>query len=93
MQITVDTTRDSKEDIRKAVELLQRVLEERGGSSLCSSGESSSEPAPQPGLFGMFGNDDQSSGGSSHESSSEGSDGAPEDSGDGSPERIEIVPY
>lgn len=100
MEITIDTKRDSKDDIRRAVEFLKGFLEESSyssGGGLGSSGESSSEPAPQPGLFGMFGSDDQSSDGSSSQESSsrDGSstDGPPDDSGDGSPERIEIVPY
>jgi len=102
MEITIDTKRDSKDDIRRAVEFLKGFLEDSsyslgsGNASYGSSDRPSSEPAPQPGLFGMFGNDDSSSGGPSSQDSSpqeSSGEGSSDDPGDGSPERIEIVPY
>lgn len=61
MRITIDTAHDSKEHIRKAIELLRSMTE---GSSDSSSGyqdmfgnssPSSSEPSSQPGgVFDMF---------------------------------------
>ena len=96
MEITIDTKRDSREDIRKAVEFLKGFLD--NGPSNASSGPSDRQdaPAPQPGLFGMFGSDDQSSGSSSSSqepSSSQGGSSDDSSPDDGSPERIEIVPY
>ena len=102
MEITIDTRRDSKDDIRKAVEFLKGFLESDSSSVPSGSSGQSDAPAPQAGLFGMFGNDDQSSSeASSQRSGSEQSGGVSSSStgrrqdgpSDEDPERIEIVPY
>ncbi|MBW2990485.1 hypothetical protein KY348_02140 [Candidatus Woesearchaeota archaeon] len=67
MEIKIDTKKDSAEDIRKAIELLQRIVEtSRGGygSEISPTGEVSSGMAglfgDEPVLGAPPGNDDES---------------------------------
>ncbi|KYK27079.1 hypothetical protein AYK26_00060 [Euryarchaeota archaeon SM23-78] len=81
MEIKIDTKKDSPEDIKKAIELLQRIVEasEEYGSS---KGDSGSDVAS--GMVGLFGDtpvlgDDY--------------DDDDEDKDEEEKERIQIIPY
>lgn len=51
MQLTIDTKRDSAEEIRRAIEFLQRFVEGQGSAS---SNIFDDSPQAGGGLFGMF---------------------------------------
>ncbi len=52
MEIKIDTSKDSKAEIRQAIALLQRLVGEQ------SSIESSDVPTPSDGVFNLFNDDD-----------------------------------
>ncbi len=59
MEIKIDTARDSKEDIRKAIRMLQSIVEDMPMTSEYGASENTSESVPDasPGMFSMFGSD------------------------------------
>ena len=56
MEIKIDTKKDSHEDIKKAIELLQRIVEMSGGYSSGSS-EISTGTEVASGMAGLFGDE------------------------------------
>ena len=54
MKITIDTKEDSVQDIKKAISFLQNIIDEQSFSSPAAVPE---EPQINPGLIGMFDNE------------------------------------
>ena len=83
MEIKIDTKKDSAEDIKKAIDLLQRIVEASGGSYGSSEINPTGEVAS--GMAGLFG-DEPVLGSETSSDSSEDKD--EEEKGN-----IEIIPY
>lgn len=54
MKIEIDTNKDSREDIKKAIKMLQALVGEENSYGLYKSNK---QPEPSPGAFNMFGDD------------------------------------
>jgi len=63
MKITIDTKEESKEELKKIINFLQKIIEESNYSTYSSTPTNdslpSSSPSPQPsqGMFSMFNNE------------------------------------
>ena len=79
MIITIDTAKDSHEDIRRAIDLLQNLT----GSAVVTN-QPQDVPTPSEGMFNMFG---------SQENSEEKSEEPENRETDKKPDIPEIVPY
>lgn len=96
MQITIDTQRDSKEELRKTAKFLLNLA---GDESYGSESQNGSSPDASPAMFSMFGDDSSNSddkkddnfGHSGYNDSDSTSSGT--DDEDKKPPRIEIIDY
>ena len=58
MKIEIDTNKDSREDIKKAIKMLQALVGEESNSySSFDSNVIQNQPETSPGTFNMFGED------------------------------------
>jgi len=95
MQITIDTQKESKEELRKTAKFLLGLA---GDESYPENTDF--ESTASPAMFSMFGDDSDNSDSSNDKkdddfgySSSDNSDSSSDDSEDKKPPRIEIIEY
>ncbi len=81
MEIKIDTKKDSADDIRKAIELLQRIVESSGGGSYGSKIGTGSDVSN--GMAGLFGDTPVTGSASDDESKDEEEE----------KQDIQIIPY
>lgn len=91
MEIHIDTKKDSNDEIRRAIRMLQAYVGDGVSSSYSSSSSSSntSMPDASPGMFGMFNDGDSSTSTNTTPSNTE----TKEDEDEDKTPRIQIVDY
>ena len=77
MEIKIDTAKDSREDIKKAIKLLKSLINE----DYEETGEQKDYSEPEPGAFNMFGDNTTNT------------DNEEEKDEDEKPPRVEVVEY